>query len=154
MTEIIWENNEPKDIVGCSLPSSISNLRCYAGFANELEMSGEGVGIKSNWLLAETSFGEFQALIEKLELSNTPDIIEIWPEVFECVPEFSDKWCVSKSADKNTFYGEDTNRKSFVVLKYEGGKMLVKRSSYYEIKIDDERQMLLKVMKKDATTGG
>ncbi len=147
--QIIWENNEVKDIIGNSPPSNMSDLNCYANLSNDLDVSGNGVGIKSNWLVAKITLEDFQSLANKMELSNVYDLSKTWPEAFECVQEFSDKWYVSKSVDANTYFGEDKDKKSFVVAKYEGGKMYVKRSTYYEVKYDDEKQMLLKAIRKD-----
>ena len=147
--QVIWEGNEVKDIIGYSPPSIMSDLSCYADFSNDLDVSGNGVGIKSNWLVARIGLNDFQDLTNKMGLSNVYELAKTWPEALECVENFSDKWAVSKSVDVNTFFGEDKDRKCFVVAKYEGGKIYIKKSTYYEVKIDEDRQMLLKVIRKN-----
>ena len=41
--QVIWENNESEDIVGCPLPSDISKLSCHAGFFSDLEITDDAV---------------------------------------------------------------------------------------------------------------
>jgi hypothetical protein len=142
INEVIWEKNNPSDIIGSVLPQGVTELRCHGDFDGNRF-------IKSNWLVAKITYEDFNVLASNLKLVNKPDLLEIWPQAFECtVAEFSDNWTVTKNVDRNTYYSEDPNIESQVLFKYEGGRVFVKRSTYYTTIKSDDGQLLYKIKEK------
>ena len=85
-----------------------------------------------------------------MELSKEPDLLTIWPEVFDCEKgkDIESFWDITKSVDGNTYYGEDPQIETRIMLKYEEGSIYVKRSTYYDKKIGPDDLVYLKVRRR------
>ena len=81
---------------------------------------------------------DFDALVEQLDLFKKPDLLEIWPDAFDMArDDFDEKWGyngfwdVTYTASEDTYYGEDTEDEARMILKYENGKLYIKKEITY-----------------------
>jgi hypothetical protein len=82
-------------------------------------------------------------------VTKEPDLLTIWSEAFDCEDkELKVFWNITKSVDENTYYGEDPQIESRIMLKYEQGKFYVKRCIYYDEKLGTDHQIYLKVRRR------
>jgi len=123
--EVTTENNTLRDIIGSPLPKTASNIHSQAYFY----MSS---GDKCNWVVASIPKEDFYDLVEELELTRKPNLLELWPEAFDCqIQEFNKFWDVTNIVNKDTYFGEDTDFEACVMFKYENGKLYVKKITRY-----------------------
>ena len=139
---VLLRGNSYKEMIGANLPKSAQDV--HSGVVVDINTK-----IKSGLMVAKISKEDFDKLTNQLELTKEPDLLTIWPEVFDCEKkELKEFWNIKKSVDENTYYGEDPQIESRIMLKYEEGKLYVKRSIYYDGKIGPDHQVYLKVRKR------
>lgn len=141
VNEVAMKGNRLEDVIGANLPKSAHNGR--------FEILLDNFNTKSYWIVAKLPKEDFDDLTYQLELTKEPDLLTIWPEAFDCEKkELEAFWNITKSADNNTYYSEDPQIESRIMLKYEGGTLYIKRSTYYDTKIGSDDLVYLKVRRK------
>ncbi|MHC4456732.1 MAG: hypothetical protein ACYS0I_06495 [Planctomycetota bacterium] len=139
---VLAQGNTQKEVIGANLPKSARGTRYYI----HLDISTK---TKSTWMVTELPKDDFDEFKNQLEFANEPDLLTIWPDAFDCDQEELKKyWKITKYVDENTYYGEDPKIESRIMLKYEEGKVYIKRSTYYDGKIGSDHQMYLKVRRR------
>lgn len=90
------------------------------------------------WAVAKLPKEDFDALVEQLDLFKKPDLLEIWPDAFDMArDDFDEKWGyngfwdITYTASEDTYYGEDTEDEARMILKYENGKLYIKKEITY-----------------------
>jgi hypothetical protein len=90
------------------------------------------------WAVAKLPKEDFDALVEQLSLFKRPDLLEIWPDAFDMERDdvneewgYNGFWDVTDLASEDAYYGEDTEDEARLVLKYENGKLYIKKEVMY-----------------------
>lgn len=139
---VLLRGNRHKDVIGADLPKSAQDI--HSGIVVDTSTR-----VKSIWVVAKLPKNDFDTLTNQLELTKEPDLLTIWSEVFDCEKkELKEFWNITKSVDENTYYGEDPQIESRIMLKYEEGKLYIKRSIYYDGKIGSDSLIYLKVRRR------
>jgi hypothetical protein len=142
VVKALWEGNEHEDIIGAPMPKEATNVHSYTHFyLNAKE--------KHLWIVAQLPIDAFYNLIERIDVTQALDLMQTHPETFICqIEDFSNYWKLTKVADEQTYYGEAHDIQSNVMLKYEDGKLYVKRTISYMSSVGDDGQLLVKVKTK------
>ena len=118
--EISEERFTFENVLGVSLPETAINKHGYGTFI-------ANVGKEANkifWVVATLPKEDFYALVGKLNLQKKSDLLKFWPDAFSCQEEnFTTKyWDAKSSVNNETYYREDVEYQTQMVLKYENGK--------------------------------
>lgn len=143
--QVTQEGNRPKDIIGMSLPKTAVNV-CGPVFYFFNPNSDEPTTYKLNWLVVKIPREDFYTMVERLGLIKEPDLLEIWPDAFEC--EFDKFWDLEKTITEDTYFIEDLDEETYRVFKYENGNLYVKKSTTYLSFISEKNEVLYKKVKK------
>ncbi|MBW8040214.1 MAG: hypothetical protein FVQ85_09470 [Planctomycetes bacterium] len=146
--QVTQEGNRPKDIIGMPLPKTAVNGRGPAGYLFGPN-TDEPTTYKLNWLVVKIPREDFYTMVERLGLIKKPDLLEIWPEAFECEFDKFDKfWDLKKSITEDTYFIEDLDEETYRVFKYENGNLYVKKSTTYLAFRSETNELLYKKAKK------
>lgn len=137
----LQESMTYEDIVGVPLPKSATDIhgRIYMRLQRY-------TGEENSSVVAALPKEDFYDLVEQLRLIKKPDLLEIWPEAFECQPgsPFEEKdhwfykfWDVEHAANDDTYYSEIPEEEIYTAVKYENGKLYFKKLIIY-IKIHEK----------------
>jgi hypothetical protein len=139
---VLAQGNSQKEVIGANLPKSAQDVH--------YEILIDTTFTKSYWIVAKLPKEDFDDFTNQLELTNKPDLLKIWPEAFDCEEKRDIKafWTITKSVDENTYYGEERQIESRIMLKYEAGKLYVKRSTHYDGKAGTDKEVYLKVRRR------
>ena len=138
---VLLRGNSQKEVIGADLPKSAQDIHSGIVFGTSRA--------KSTWIVAKLPKEDFDDFTNQLELTKEPDLLTIWPEVFDCEKkELKEFWNITKSVDENTYYSEDPQIESRIMLKYEEGKLYIKRSIYYDGKLGPDNLTYLKVRRR------
>jgi len=141
LTGFLQERTTYEDIIGVPFPKSATDI--YSRIYMRLQRY---TGEENSSVVARLPKEDFYDLVEKLGLIKKPDLLEIWPEAFECQPgsPFEEKdhwfyefWDVEKTANEDTFYNEIPEEETYTAMKYENGKLYFKKLTIF-IKIHEK----------------
>jgi len=113
-----------KDIIGYTLPESVENIRARIGFYG---------GIWKGFLVAEVPEDIFNILIEKLKLQKEPELLELWPEAFECKESAfkSRYWDSHQISEGEIYYFEHPEEETRIAVSYGNEKFyFIKETKY------------------------
>jgi len=118
-------------IVGVPLPKTVTDIE-----GDQLTNLNTGEG--TYWVVAKLPKEDFYNLVKQLELVQKPDLLEFWPEALEREPspfeddEFNELWDVKNIVNEDTYFGEKRKEEetTYIVVKYENGKLYFKKSIY------------------------
>lgn len=145
--QVMQGGNRPKDIVGMPLPKTAVDVRGPVGYL--FGPDDEPTTYKLNWLVIKIPREDFYMMVERLGLIKKPDLLEIWPEAFECEFDKFDKfWDLEKTTTEDTYFIEDLDEETYRVFKYENGNLYVKKSTTYLSFRSEENEVLYKKVKK------
>lgn len=141
LTGFLQKSMTYEDIIGVPLPKNASDIhgRIYMRLQRY-------TGEENSSVVAALPKEDFYDLVEQLGLIKKPDLLEIWPEAFECQPgsPFEEKdhwfykfWDVEHVANEDTYYGEIPEEEMCIAAKYENGKLYFKKLIIY-IKIHEQ----------------
>lgn len=127
--EISEERFTFEQVLGASLPEATTDKHGYANFTATVGKEAE----KLFWIVVTLPKEDFYALVETLNLEETTDLLKFWPDVFSCrAEEFAEKyWDVKNSVNDETYYGENLEYRIQMVIKYENGKIYLKKQVIY-----------------------
>jgi hypothetical protein len=146
--QVMQEGNKSKDIIGMPLPKTATDVRGPAGYLFGPNTE-EPTTYKVNWLVAKIPKEDFYTMVERLGLIKKPDLLEIWPEAFECEFDKFDKfWDLEKTITEDTYFIEDPDEETYRVFKYENGNLYVKKSTTYFSFRSEKNEILYKKAKK------
>lgn len=146
--ELSQEGNKSKDIIGMSLPKTAVDVRGPVFYIFNPN-SNKPTTYKVNWLVVKIPREDFYKMVERLGLIKKPDLLEIWPEAFECEYDKFDKfWDLEKTITEDTYFIEDPDEETYRVFKYENGNLYVKKSTTYLHFISEKRESLYRKVKK------
>ncbi len=146
--QVMQEGNKPKDIIGMSLPKTAVDGRGPVGYFFSPN-NNEPTKYKVNWLVVKIPREDFYMMVERLGLIKEPDLLEIWPEAFQCEFDKFDKfWDLEKTITEDTYFAEDPDEETYRVFKYENGNLYVKKSTTYLSFRSEENEVLYKKVKK------
>ena len=141
--EVATEHNTFKDIIGTALPKTAKDVRSKAKL-------NANTGEKHQWLVARIPAGDFERMLQGLDVSFEPHLSNKWPEGFECPDEkFQINWDLSNLAKENAYYGESQRIESRIMLAYGDGKLYVKRTTTYESSVRPNGQLAFRVRVKE-----
>jgi hypothetical protein len=80
------------------------------------------------FVVIEMPEADFQQLVVKLALVHRPDLLQYWPNALGA-PKEIEWWNLNQVNDENTFFG-DQRHSTYLVARYEGGKMYYKVHVY------------------------
>jgi len=142
---VLLQGNQHKDVIGADLPKSVQDVHYEIFSAHDVHATYT----KFNLIVAKLPKEDFDKLTNQLELTKEPDLLTIWPEAFNCEQEeLKAFWTITKSVDENTYYCEEPQIESRIMLKYEEGTLYVKRATYYDRKIGPDDLVYLKVRRR------
>jgi len=126
----IWaEGNSYEDIIGVPLPEGATDA--HASNHTEPYPGGKIVS-KYSWVVAKLPKEDFYDLVDQLDLIKRPDLLEFWPEAFDChQDEFIKFWDVQNVPNEDTYFGEGPEKETYRVFKYENGKVYIKKITKY-----------------------
>lgn len=110
------------DIVGCYLPYSATSMHGHIDFTSLLW---------KGYVVADIPETDFFSVVDKLKLVEKPNLVDLWPEAFECSKDEFKYWDISDSTDGQIYYLEDQNVETYIAVKYIDGKMYLKRQTEY-----------------------
>ena len=111
--QVTQEGNRPKDIIGMSLPKTAVDVRGPVFYIFNPN-SNEPTTYKLNWLVVKIPREDFYTMVERLGLIKKPDLLEIWPEAFECEFDKFDKfWDLEKTITEDTYFIEDLDEETY-----------------------------------------
>jgi len=145
--QVTQEGNTYKDVIGMPLPKIAVDVRgpVFYLFGSD----DEPTTYKLNWLVVKIPKEDFYAMVEHLGLIKKPDLLEIWPEAFECeFDEFDKFWDLEKTITEDTYFIEDPDEVTYRLFKYENGNLYVKKSTTYVMFINEKHEVLYKKVKK------
>ena len=127
--EISEERFTFEKMLGVSLPEATTDKHGYVNFTATVGKEAK----KLFWVVATLPKEDFYALVGKLNLQRTSDLLKFWPDAFSCrVEKFAEKyWDVKNSVNDETYYGEDPEYRGQMVIKYEKGKIYFKKEVIY-----------------------
>jgi len=110
-------------------PESATDI-CVDGVHN---LNGNKVE-QTCWVVAKLPKEDFYDLVDQLKLTKRPDLLEVWPDAFECAKgpfteELNQFWDIRKMINEDTYYGEVPEGGTQTVCKYEGGKVYIKKTT-------------------------
>ena len=105
-------------ILGVSVPATAKEIQ------TEEKM---GIFGGNAYLSAKIDYSEYIALAAKLKMRNRPDLLEYWPSALSA--HGVSWWSVSSTNDKDTFFS-DTEKSTYLVMRYENGLFFFKRHVY------------------------
>ena len=116
-------------IIGAPLPSTATDT--YATTLNK-PCAGGNIMPKRSWVVAKLPKEDFYSLVERLDLVKNPDLLEFWPEAFECQEDrFRQFWDITPAATEDTYFGKGFGEEMYRVFKYENGKLYIKKVTRY-----------------------
>lgn len=148
--ELSQEGNKSENVIGMALPKTAVDLRGPVFYIFNPD-SREPTTYRLNWLVVEIPREDFYGMIGQLGLIKEPDLLDIWPEAFECEFDKFDKfWDLEKTITEDTYFIEDLDEETYRLFKYENGTLYVKKSTMYVsfISEDKERELLYRKVKK------
>lgn len=110
------------DILGCYLPDSASSMHGNIDFANLVWKGYVVVDIPEN---------DFLSVVDKLKLVEQADLVDLWPEAFECSTDEFKYWDITDSTEGQIYYFEDQDVETYIAVNYIDGKMYFKRHTEY-----------------------
>lgn len=116
-----------KDIIGYTLPESVENIRAQITFYNN---------IWKGFLVAAVPEDIFNILIEKLELQKEPELLELWPEAFECKESTfkSRYWDSHQISEGEIYYFEHAEEETRIAVLYGNEKFyFIKETKYVSV---------------------
>jgi hypothetical protein len=143
--DLATSNNTPEDIIGFSLPGSVSDVHTFGTmeFFNDLKY-------KYNWLTASIPEDDFDNLINQINAIYEPDLLQILPDALKCnVDDFKKHWNMSNNINEDTFLCEDQSEETYRVFKFENGKMYIKKITKYNVSQDNDGVLIYKKMLKE-----
>lgn len=113
-----------QDIIGFSLPETASDMYAHIDFS---------VPAWNGFVVAHLPEGELRDLLDKLKVSEKPDLLENWPDALDCNPsDFKDRyWDISDLTNKATYYFEHPEEVTRLFLVYDNGKLYFKKETQY-----------------------
>jgi hypothetical protein len=113
-----------EEILGCKIPKSATNIRGYIDFTSS---------IWQGFFIARLSEKDFHFIVNKLSLDQEEDLLEKWPDAFNCRDvDFREKyWSVTNEINQYTYYYEYPHEMTRLLAKYEDGKLYFKRETKY-----------------------
>lgn len=111
------KRHSAEDILGTSLPSSAKDIQ----ISDKISFFGG-----DSYLTATITKEDFNELTARLKLNYKADLISLWPSALEA--HDVSWWSVSKLNDTNTLFGEEPS--TYLIARYEGGKLYFKRHVY------------------------
>jgi hypothetical protein len=146
--ELSQEGNKSKDIIGMSLPKTTFDVHGPVFYIFNPN-SNDPTTYKANWLVAKISREDFYTMVERLGLTKEPDLLEVWPEAFECELDKFDKfWDLEKTITEDTYFMEDPDEETYRLFKYENGSLYVKQSTTYLSFRSEKNEVLYKKVKR------
>lgn len=136
----LQERTTYEDIIGVPFPKSATDIHGYI-LMHEERYTGE----ENSSVVAALPKEDFYDLVDQLGLIKKPDLLEIWPEAFECRPgsPFEDEdhwfdkfWDIEHIANEDTYCWEKPEEEIYIAAKYENGKLYFKKLIIY-IKLHD-----------------
>lgn len=113
-----------KDIIGYTLPETVSNIRTHISFYGS---------IWRGFLVAEVPEDIFNILVEKLKLQKKPELLELWPEAFECKESaFKSRfWDPIQTTEGEYYYFQHPEEETRVAVLYGNEKFyFIKETKY------------------------
>ena len=117
----IWPRSSARrfsDIVGTQAPSSAKDI---------LTLDQGGMTGGNYYVSATISREDYQQIVTKLKLYHRPDLLEYWPSALRA--HNNQWWTVSSINDADTYFG-DSEHSTYLVARYENGRIYFKRHVY------------------------
>lgn len=117
----IWPRSSSRqstDIVGVPLPPSATDIRAS---------DRAGIFGGDYYVSAVISRDDYQRLVSQLGLRHRADLLEYWSGALAA--HNTPWWTVSSVNDADTYFG-DSEASTYIVTRYEGGRIYFKRHVY------------------------
>ena len=104
-----------------------------------------GDGREHAYMVSKMSKESFLGLIEQLSLNLSPNLFEVWPNVFneeEDIDEYFGGWDVTSTPNEDTYYGKNPTKQIEMAAKYEDGKAFMRIKSMIRVLTDEKGYMI------------
>ena len=80
-------------------------------------------------------------MVDNLSLVEEPNLVNLWPQAFQCSKDEFKYWDISDSTEGQIYYYEDQNVETYIAVKYIDGRMYFKRHTEYTFVQTDKNEL-------------
>ena len=138
------------ELLGVPLPDSATDI--VSDYYGEQSIGANKVKNYeiTHWIIAKLPIEDFYNFVEQLNLANTPDLLEFWPEAFDWYDSHPKHalvklWDITNTVDDKTFYGRNSDEEIYLVAKYENEKLYLKKVMIYISVMNENNQYRWKI---------
>ena len=126
-----------EDIIQSKFPKTASNFHGNVDFFDAIWIGT---------VVADLPENDLPEITEDLNLSLTPDILDIWPDVLDA--KNNKFWDITNEINSDTYYFEYPNELTRIFLTYTNGKIYFKRETKYSAQFAKDGTLLYEKTKK------